>query len=92
MERATGERTLSHLCNALDITGGMLEAEGRSCLFSCVHKPFRQYIIISHFELLYRSPWSNEYDPPLEDGTVPTPKLRKLEITANEAFDTYREL
>ena len=39
-----------------------------------------------------RSPWSNEYDPPLEDGTIPTPKLRKLEITANEAFDTYREM
>jgi capping protein beta len=39
----------------------------------------------------HRSPWSNEYDPPLEDGTVPTPKLRKLEIAANEAFDTYRE-
>ncbi|KAF8896435.1 F-actin capping protein beta subunit [Infundibulicybe gibba] len=40
----------------------------------------------------YRSPWSNEYDPPLDDGTVPTPKLRKLEISANEAFDTYREM
>ncbi|KAF8625383.1 hypothetical protein AX15_005413 [Amanita polypyramis BW_CC] len=40
----------------------------------------------------HRSPWSNEYDPPLDDGTVPTPKLRKLEIAANEAFDTYREL
>ncbi|EKM78818.1 hypothetical protein AGABI1DRAFT_75343 [Agaricus bisporus var. burnettii JB137-S8] len=40
----------------------------------------------------YRSPWSNDYDPPLEDGTVPTPKLRKLEIMANEAFDTYREM
>ncbi|KIK55069.1 hypothetical protein GYMLUDRAFT_248880 [Collybiopsis luxurians FD-317 M1] len=40
----------------------------------------------------YRSPWSNEYDPPLEDGTVSTPKLRKLEISANEAFDTYRTM
>ncbi|GBE88343.1 F-actin capping protein beta subunit [Sparassis latifolia] len=40
----------------------------------------------------YRSPWSNEYDPPLEDGTVPSLRLRKLEITANEAFDTYREM
>jgi capping protein beta len=39
-----------------------------------------------------RSPWSNDYDPPLEDGTVPSSKLRKLEITANEAFDTYREM
>lgn len=40
----------------------------------------------------YRSPWSNEYEPPLEDGTVPSVKLRKLEISANEAFDTYREM
>jgi len=40
----------------------------------------------------YRSPWSNEYDPPLEDGTIPTPKLRKLEVAANDAFDTYREM
>lgn len=40
----------------------------------------------------YRSPWSNQYDPPLDDGTVPSPRLRKLEITANEAFDTYREM
>lgn len=40
----------------------------------------------------YRSPWSNEYDPPLEDGAVPTPKLRELEIQANAAFDVYRDL
>lgn len=40
----------------------------------------------------YRSPWSNEYDPPLDDGTVPSAKLRKLEVVANEAFDTYREM
>jgi len=40
----------------------------------------------------YRSPWSNEYDPPSEDGPIPPPKLRKLEIAANEAFDTYREM
>ncbi|KAF8910551.1 F-actin-capping protein subunit beta [Gymnopilus junonius] len=40
----------------------------------------------------YRSPWSNEYDPPLDDGAVPSSKMRKLEIQANEAFDTYREM
>jgi len=40
----------------------------------------------------YRSPWSNEYDPPLLDGTQPSEKLRKLEIAANDAFDTYREM
>ncbi|TPX46112.1 hypothetical protein SeLEV6574_g03404 [Synchytrium endobioticum] len=40
----------------------------------------------------YRSPWTNEYDPPLSDGTQPSSKLRKLEVAANDAFDTYREL
>ena len=40
----------------------------------------------------FRSPWSNKYDPPLDDGAVPSDKLRSLEILANQAFDTYREL
>jgi len=40
----------------------------------------------------YRSPWSNKYDPPLEDGAVPSAELRKLEVVANEVFDIYRDL
>ncbi|PWN94308.1 F-actin capping protein beta subunit [Acaromyces ingoldii] len=40
----------------------------------------------------YRSPWSNAYEPPLDDGTVPPPKLRDLEVKANDAFNTYRQL
>ncbi|XP_064611258.1 F-actin-capping protein subunit beta-like [Liolophura sinensis] len=40
----------------------------------------------------YRSPWSNSYDPPLEDGTVPSERLRRLEVDANAAFDQYREM
>lgn len=40
----------------------------------------------------YRSPWSNTYDPPLEDGSMPTERLRKLEIDANHAFDQYRDM
>ncbi|XP_049849247.1 F-actin-capping protein subunit beta-like [Schistocerca gregaria] len=40
----------------------------------------------------YRSPWSNEYQPPFPDGITPSPALRELEIWANEAFDIYREL
>jgi len=40
----------------------------------------------------YRSPWSNAYDPPLEDGAMPSERLRKLEIEANSAFDQYREM
>lgn len=42
--------------------------------------------------MLIRSPWSNTYFPPLDDGAVPTEKLRKLEIDANMAFDQYREM
>jgi len=39
----------------------------------------------------YRSPWSNEYDPPIEDGSIPSDKIRKFEMEANCAFDVYRE-
>eukprot|EP01086_Lenisia_limosa_P012651 TRINITY_DN41132_c0_g1_i1.p1 TRINITY_DN41132_c0_g1~~TRINITY_DN41132_c0_g1_i1.p1 ORF type:complete len:271 (+),score=92.65 TRINITY_DN41132_c0_g1_i1:1-813(+) len=40
----------------------------------------------------YRSPWSNEYDPPVEDGAVPSDDLRSLEVRANDVFDIYRSL
>ncbi|GAU13270.1 hypothetical protein TSUD_42240 [Trifolium subterraneum] len=39
----------------------------------------------------YRSPWSNKYHPPLEDGSIPSSKLRKLETEANEIFAIYRD-
>ncbi|XP_050938896.1 probable F-actin-capping protein subunit beta isoform X2 [Cucumis melo] len=39
----------------------------------------------------YRSPWSNKYHPPLEDGAMPSIELRKLEIEANEVFTIYRD-
>ncbi|XP_035817374.1 probable F-actin-capping protein subunit beta isoform X2 [Zea mays] len=39
----------------------------------------------------YRSPWSNKYDPPLEDGTVPSQGMRNLEVEANEVFSVYRD-
>lgn len=40
----------------------------------------------------YRSPHTDEFFPPVEDA-IPLPaNLRKLEVTANDAFDTYREL
>jgi len=40
----------------------------------------------------YRSPWSNKYEPHIDDGAVPSPELRKTEIGANEVFDIYRDL
>jgi len=40
----------------------------------------------------YRSPWSNVYDPPFDEGIQPSDRLRKLEIEANSAFEQYREM
>ena len=41
----------------------------------------------------FRSPWSNIYEPPMdEEGAMPSDRLRKLEIEANDAFDHYRQL
>jgi len=40
----------------------------------------------------YRSPWSNAYDPPFDEGIQPSDRLRKLEVEANAAFEQYREM
>jgi capping protein beta len=40
----------------------------------------------------WRSPWSNEFEPPLEDGVCPSERVRRMEVRANEGFDVYREL
>lgn len=40
----------------------------------------------------YRSPWSNEYEPAIEDGFKPSARLRLLEEKCNLVFDTYRNL
>ena len=43
--------------------------------------------------IICRSPWTNTYDPPLDDeGAMPSERLRRLEVEANEAFDQYREM
>jgi len=40
----------------------------------------------------YRSPWSNEYFPTMEDGFLPSKRLREMEVAANSLFDAYRKL
>jgi len=42
--------------------------------------------------MFLRSPWSNQYFPDLDDGAMPSDKLRQLEIDANAAFDIYRDM
>eukprot|EP00494_Astrolonche_serrata_P027328 UN27591 len=40
----------------------------------------------------FRSPWSNEYFPPLKDGLKPLGDLRQFEEQANTIFDHYRDM
>jgi len=40
----------------------------------------------------YRSPWNNLYEPALDDGFMPSPRLRTLEEKMNIVFDAYRAL
>ena len=69
------------VCDFHFLGGGIMKH-----IFKLILNPVNIFII--HF----RSPWSNTYDPPLEDGAVPSEKLRKLEQEANVAFDQYREM
>jgi len=39
----------------------------------------------------YRSPWTNTYDPPIDDGVLPSAKLRNMEESANELFQSYMQ-
>lgn len=66
---------------------GFFSLTGIEYLFSCEIWLQLWFSCFSH-----RSPWSNSYDPPLDDGAVPSDRLRKLEVDANTAFDQYREM
>jgi len=40
----------------------------------------------------YRSPWTNTYNPPVDDALYPPKRLRDLEVSSNSVFDSYRKL
>lgn len=44
----------------------------------------------------YRSPWSNEFEPPISEDDaadlVPSGRVRRMEETLNQGVDVYREL
>lgn len=53
---------------------------------------FYMFVCLLQTNHSFRSPWSNQYDPPMEDANLPSEKLRQLEVDANHAFDMYREM
>jgi len=99
MRRLPPSRIEDNLAGLLDLVPDLTEN-----LLSAVDQPLkvahdpvskRDYLLCDYNRDgdSYRSPWSNKYDPPLEDGGAqPSAQLRALEVSANEVFDIYRDL
>ncbi|KAI5692642.1 F-actin-capping protein subunit beta isoform X2 [Diaphorina citri] len=98
MRRLPPQQIEKNLSDLIDLVPGLCED-----LLSSVDQPLKiardkemgkDYLLCDYNRDgdSYRSPWSNVYDPPLEDGSMPSERLRKLEIDANHAFDQYREM
>lgn len=86
---------LSAICNLVpDLTEDLLESVDQPFEVRRCKKTGRDYLLCDYNRDgdSYRSPWSNEFDPPISDGTFPSEKVRRMEEKANEAFDIYREL
>jgi len=98
MRRLPPSQIEDNLANVIDLVPDLTEN-----LLSAVDQPLkiahdpvskRDYLLCDYNRDgdSYRSPWSNKYDPPLEDGATPSPELRKFEQQANEVFEIYRDL
>ena len=90
---------LNNICDLVpDITEDLLASVDQPLDVRRCKKSGRDYLLCDYNRDgdSYRSPWSNEFDPPVEDGgeegAIPNDRVRKMEIAANEAFDVYREL
>ncbi|KAK0657427.1 F-actin-capping protein subunit beta [Cercophora newfieldiana] len=103
LRRLNPKHTASHLNGLIelapDLTEDLLSAVDQPLKVRRCKQTGRDYLICDYNRDgdSYRSPWSNQFDPPLDEsglggGAVPGERVRKMEIGANEAFDVYREL
>jgi capping protein (actin filament) muscle Z-line, beta len=113
LRRLNPKHTADHLSSIISIAPDLTEE-----LLSSVDQPLeirrcrqtgRDYLLCDYNRDgdSHRSPWSNKFDPPLDEsdeagpdtagegadeGLAPGDRIRRMEIKANEAFDVYREL
>lgn len=98
MRRLPPQQIEKNLCDLIDLVPSLCED-----LLSSVDQPLKiardkitgkDYLLCDYNRDgdSYRSPWSNSYEPEIEDGTVPSERLRQMEIDANAAFAQYREM
>ncbi|KAJ1984695.1 F-actin-capping protein subunit beta [Dimargaris cristalligena] len=98
MRRLPPQNIEENLANLLeivpDLTEELLSAVDQPLRIQKCHQTGKEYIVCDYNRDgdSYRSPWSDEFDPPLEDANRPPARIRELEVVANEAFNTYREL
>ncbi|KZZ89443.1 F-actin capping protein beta subunit [Moelleriella libera RCEF 2490] len=120
LRRLNPKHTADHL-NAIislapDLTEDLLSSVDQPLTIQRCKQSGREYLLCDYNRDgdSYRSPWSNQFDPPLDDdggggggsaggvgaagsegageGAIPSERVRKMEIKANEAFDIYRDL
>ncbi|EEY18847.1 F-actin-capping protein subunit beta, partial [Verticillium alfalfae VaMs.102] len=115
LRRLNPKHTATHLSSIISLAPDLTED-----LLSSVDQPLgvrrcrqtgRDYLLCDYNRDgdSHRSPWSNEFDPPLDEagpggvsgggandgageGAIPSERVRRMEVKANEAFDVYREL
>ncbi|EHY55292.1 F-actin-capping protein subunit beta [Exophiala dermatitidis] len=77
-----------------DLTEDLLSSVDQPLSSARCKKTGRDYLLCDYNRDgdSYRSPWSNEFDPPLDDATYPSDRVRKMEVEANTAFDVYRQM
>lgn len=77
-----------------DLTEDLLSAVDQPLSVRNDRKANREYLLCDYNRDgdSYRSPWSNEFDPPIDDATYPSERVRKMEVEANVAFDVYRTM
>ncbi|KAH6660542.1 F-actin capping protein [Truncatella angustata] len=111
LRRLNPKHTTQHLQSLIslapDLTEDLLSSVDQPLTVRRCKQTGRDYLLCDYNRDgdSYRSPWSNEFDPPLDGGLgdggagdgagaagVPSDKVRRMEVKANEAFDVYREL
>ncbi|KAK1755030.1 F-actin-capping protein subunit beta [Echria macrotheca] len=114
LRRLNPKHTAEHLNGLItlapDLTEDLLSSVDQPLVVKRCKQTGRDYLLCDYNRDgdSYRSPWSNQFDPPLDEagvggvgaggnegageGAVPGERVRKMEIKANEAFDVYRDL
>ena len=77
-----------------DITAELLQSIDQPLSTRTCRKTGREYLLCDYNRDgdSYRSPWSGEWEPKIDDPVVLDEGIRELEIKANDAFDSYRDL